>query len=465
MSTAEGGEAGRRHLVVLPLSAYGHTIPALLLADRLLNLGYEITYICPEYRMKQLLQQSKARGCSQEIRFKTLKRTNPVAGKSELSVHDTIQILASVILDYHENSKELKEIMEELFICGGTPPSCIICDAVVSLWAQDVANEFKIPWILFFASPALALTLIPGMENSGLSLVHPDENCVPRDDLGSDAFEFFLESCLKIHDAVGVMCNTMVELEADACKALEENRLINPNNVPFAAIGPLLPRSCLEESESDQTFEENEAFEGAEKKDACLKWLDQQTEASVVYISLGSLGEASAEQVKEFAFGLEASRKGFLWVLPGDGVESLPDGFLETATGIAVNNRGFVLRTWAPQLQVLKHRATGGFLTHCGWNSTLESMSHGVPMITMPFFTEQGGNAKMIVEYFKIGVRLPKDESGVITRHTIEVAVREVIENDAMRKRAAELKQVVRATAKAPPLKTKAFLEQILNKY
>ncbi|KAG5589098.1 hypothetical protein H5410_039612 [Solanum commersonii] len=52
----------------------------------------------------------------------------------------------------------------------------------------------------------------------------------------------------------------------------------------------------------------------------------------------------------------------------------------------------------------------GCFLTHCGWNSTLESISLGVPMVAIPQWTDQPTNAKLVKDVWEIGVRAKQDE-------------------------------------------------------
>jgi coniferyl-alcohol glucosyltransferase len=151
-----------------------------------------------------------------------------------------------------------------------------------------------------------------------------------------------------------------------------------------------------------------------------LDWPDKQSVESVLYIAFGSLGVLSAQ-------------KG------DDALAYLPDGFLERTHGL-----GLVVTQWAPQLDILRHPSTGGFLSHCGWNSSLESMLSGVPMIAWPMYAEQKMNATMLAEEVGVAVR-PKvvPTKGVVGREEIEMMVRKVMEGQegkAMRGKAKELK-------------------------
>ncbi|WVZ51104.1 LOW QUALITY PROTEIN: hypothetical protein U9M48_002281 [Paspalum notatum var. saurae] len=171
---------------------------------------------------------------------------------------------------------------------------------------------------------------------------------------------------------------------------------------------------------------------------ACLEWLDRQPAGSVVFVSFGSGGALPAEQMRELALGLELSGQRFLWVVRSPSDEEagslsdnyydaaskkdpfayLPEGFVERTKDV-----GLVVPSWAPQTEVLGHDATGGFLTHCGWNSALESLVHGVPMLAWPLFAEQRMNAVVLAEGVGAAIRLPE----VKDKEAIAVAVRELM--------------------------------------
>jgi hydroquinone glucosyltransferase len=188
---------------------------------------------------------------------------------------------------------------------------------------------------------------------------------------------------------------------------------------------------------------------------ACLEWLDRQPARSVIFVSFGSGGALPKEEMRELALGLELSGQRFLWVVrsPSDegtlsdnyyNAESkkdpfvyLPEGFLERTKDV-----GLVVPSWAPQTQVLAHRATGGFLTHCGWNSTLESLVHGVPMVAWPLFAEQRLNAVMLAaEGVGAAIRLPERKD----KESIAAVVRELMAGEGkggmVRVKVAELQK------------------------
>ncbi|OWM79212.1 hypothetical protein CDL15_Pgr003384 [Punica granatum] len=200
-------------------------------------------------------------------------------------------------------------------------------------------------------------------------------------------------------------------------------------------------------------------------EETCLKWLNSKEPDSVLYVSFGSLARLAPIQLLELAHGLEASGQNFIWVVgkisdsDGNGEKSedgswLPDGFEER---MRESERGLIIRGWAPQLLILEHPSVGGFMTHCGWNSTLEGVSSGVPMITYPISAEQFFNEKLITDVLGIGVKSGSIEWSKwdtelrepVRREKVEAAVRALMASSAeaaeMRRRANELGKKARS--------------------
>lgn len=197
-----------------------------------------------------------------------------------------------------------------------------------------------------------------------------------------------IEECKK---SSGVIWNTFEELESSALAKLGQEF-----SIPIYPIGPF-HKYFLAGSNSTSLLTPDKS---------CISWLDTQEHKSVVYVSFGSIVAISEGEFLEIAWGLANSKQPFLWVVrPGiirgsEWLEPLPSGFLENLGG-----RGCIVK-WAPQEQVLKHPAIGAFWTHCGWNSTLESVCEGVPMICSPCFGDQKVNAKYVSDVWKVGVLL-----------------------------------------------------------
>ncbi|GJY45852.1 zeatin O-glucosyltransferase-like protein [Tanacetum coccineum] len=238
---------------------------------------------------------------------------------------------------------------------------------------------------------------------------------------------------------VGELFDSSRAIEGVYIEYLEREEM--NNNKKIWAIGPF--------NHVDKSLAKN-----SKDRHKCLLWLDLQPSNSVIYVSFGTTTTFSDEQIKELAIGLERSQQRFIWVArasdKGDvfGDEAkladLPIGLEEK-----VGERGLVLRGWAPQVEILGHSATGGFMSHCGWNSSMESISMGVPVATWPMHSDQPQNAFLITEVLKIGLAVNdwehRDE--LVSSEVVEDVVRRLIdsgEGEEMRKRAAKLADTVK---------------------
>ncbi|XP_019154628.1 PREDICTED: zeatin O-glucosyltransferase-like [Ipomoea nil] len=206
------------------------------------------------------------------------------------------------------------------------------------------------------------------------------------------------------------------------------------------AIGPFNPVTLPENKDSGMRHK-------------CLAWLDKQEQNSVILVSFGSLTYLSEEQINEIAIGLAESEQKFIWVLreadKGDVFvgearrAELPEGYED-----GINGKGIVVRDWAPQLEILSHPSTGGFMSHCGWNSCMESISMGVPIAAWPMHSEQPRNAMLITKVLKMGVDIDDCSSGeMVSSHRIADGVKRLMgsrEGDEMRRRAEELSRDVK---------------------
>lgn len=244
----------------------------------------------------------------------------------------------------------------------------------------------------------------------------------------------------------GNIFNSCREIEGPYFDLLAEAGLTGTDKV--WALGPFNPIAV-----------NTEQGKNGSRRHKCLEWLDKQAPHSVMFVAFGSTTTLWDEEIEELAIGLERSEQKFIWVLRdadrGDGLEGktrrshqLPEGYEERIEG-----RGLIIRDWAPQLETLAHPSTGGFMSHCGWNSTIESISMGVPMAAWPMHCDQPRNAILITEHLKIGLnvkdwskrRPASDES--VTSKDIENVVRRLMdsaEGEEIRIRAAELSNAIK---------------------
>lgn len=307
----------------------------------------------------------------------------------------------------------------------------------------DVANEFRIPAYIFFSSGSASLGLMLHLQS--LSDDHgrdlkdyegSDEevsiptyvNPVPPNVWPSSVFDkgvSLLDFVRRYRETRGIVINTFLEFESHAINSLSADHKLPP----VYPVGPIIQGGGGESDEKKRKQEEE-----------IIGWLDGQPDSSVVFLCFGTNGCFQREQVKEIAVALEQSGVRFLWSLrkpppegsmefPGeyeDVEEAVPEGFLERSVGV-----GMVIG-WAPQMAVLSHPAVGGFVSHCGWNSTLESVWCGVPVAAWPLAAEQQANAFLLVKEFEMGVEIKMDyrkDSGVIVgAETIRKAIRQLME-------------------------------------
>ncbi|RYR28761.1 hypothetical protein Ahy_B01g052927 isoform C [Arachis hypogaea] len=207
-------------------------------------------------------------------------------------------------------------------------------------------------------------------------------------------------------------------------------------------IGPLVSPYLLGQKESEDSDDLSENF--LRPEDSCLQWLNEKATSSVIYVAFGSLMEFSQKQMDNIATALKNTKKPFLWVItPQKGGAELPQGFLEE-----IKEMGLVV-TWCPQAKVLMHPAVACFVSHCGWNSTLEAVTAGIPIVALPNWLDQPTNAKLVENVFKTGVRMRigEEEDGVASAEEVERCITEVMEGpmaEEIKMRAVGLKEVAR---------------------
>ncbi|XP_047149088.1 abscisate beta-glucosyltransferase [Vigna umbellata] len=343
-------------------------------------------------------------------------------------------------------------------------PHCIVVD-MFHRWSGDVVYELGIPRILFNGIGCFALCVQENLRHVAFESVSTDSepflvpNIPDRIEMTMSQLPPFLRNPSEIPERVrgmkqleeksfGTLINSFYDLEpayADLIKSKWGNKAW--------IVGPV---SFCNRSKEDKT---ERGKPPTIDEQNCLNWLNSKKPSSVLYASFGSLARLPPEQLKEIAYGLEASEQSFIWVVgnilhnPSENKENgsgnwLPEGFEQR---MKETGKGLVLRGWAPQLLILEHAAIKGFMTHCGWNSTLEGVSAGVPMITWPLTAEQFSNEKLITEVLKTGVQVGNREwwpwnaewKGLVGREKVEVAVRklmvESVEADEMRRRAKDI--------------------------
>ncbi|KAI7984183.1 UDP-glycosyltransferase 74F2 [Camellia lanceoleosa] len=191
---------------------------------------------------------------------------------------------------------------------------------------------------------------------------------------------------------------------------------------PLRTIGPTIPSMFLDKRLQDDPEYGLSIFKT--NTGTCMNWLKERPNGSVVYVSFGSLAELGVDQMEELAWGLGDSNCHFLWVVRSKEEAKLPKDFVRETS-----EKGLVV-SWCPQLQVLAHKVVGCFVTHCGWNSTLEVLSLGDPMVAIPQWTDQSTNAKYVMDVWRMGLKVWRNDKGIVRREETEHYVREVMEGE-----------------------------------
>ncbi|XP_065846992.1 hydroquinone glucosyltransferase-like [Euphorbia lathyris] len=448
-------ETTKPHISILPTPGLGHIIPLLEFAKKLVTYhGFRVSFLAittnESSAAKEQLFQSPMFSPGLDI-----VQLPPVDVSA--IINDDMLILTRISLIIQESLKCLKSLLIEL----GKPKALVI--DLFTTQAFDVCEELSIPVYSFFTSPIALLTFslyLPTLDRDlesesqfvdlpepvtppGCTPVRIEDLIEPIKDRKNDESKWYLLHVSRLPLAAGIVLNSWEDLEPVALKALTENSFYKQIPTP-----PVYPIGPLIKEEESPILSDSET----------LAWLDKQPHDSVLYVALGSGGTLTAEQFTELAWGLELSQQRFLMVArkPIDGSASatffnvgsdvndpmayLPEGFLERTEG-----RGLVVPSWAPQIAVLKHPATGGFLSHCGWNSALESLSCGVPMIAWPLYAEQRMNATILSEEVGVAIKPAVAEGKkIVERGDIERVVKVVMEGEEgkkMKERAGKLKE------------------------
>ncbi|KAL0309643.1 UNVERIFIED_CONTAM: UDP-glycosyltransferase 73D1 [Sesamum radiatum] len=354
------------HFVLVPLLAQGHMIPMIDMAKLLAQHGVITSLVTTPNntsRFTKSVRRARAAGLQIrliEIPFPCREVGLPLGCENLDSVPSR-----DLIRRFYTALDKLQEPLEQYLQEHGPPPSCIISDKCLS-WTSKMARKFKVPRLVFHGMGCFSL-----LSSHNVKLYRPHLS------VKSDSEPFLIPGL-----PVSVQI-TKAQLPGSFVALPDLDDIASTNRI-----------KCLRGCASID-----------ERK--CLEWLDSKKPKSVLYACLGSQCRLVPEQLIELGLGLEASKQPFIWVIKtGDRSEEMEKWLMEERFEERIQGRGLLIKGWAPQVLILSHPAISGFLTHCGWNSTIEGVCSGVPMITWPMFAEQFLNEKLIVEILRIGVRV-----------------------------------------------------------
>ncbi|XP_077243679.1 UDP-glycosyltransferase 71K1-like [Tasmannia lanceolata] len=439
-------------LVLFPAPGSGHMIPTVELAKRLVQHNFSITILTMHLPTISSSSSSYIESVSASGLDITFVELPPIDLPFD-GTENRINFL-SLLIEKHK-----PHVLNAITQLQSSTPSIHIAALVMDLFTMnmiDVAEELSIPSYLYFTSGAVILALmlyIPTLDEKvrgkykdlegeieipGLPplppLVLPDA-MLNRD----EGYACFASLARRFPQTKGILINTFKELESKVLQAINQGMCLPDHPTPpIYAVGPLL---ALDENSLTPS-------------NPCIEWLNKQPRASVVFLCFGSKGSFPEPQIKEIALGLERSQCRFLWSLrcrseEGLGMvkdanldEVLPEGFLDQTA-----ERGLVWPSWVPQTAILAHPAVGSFVSHCGWNSCLESFWYGVPILAWPLAAEQKLNGFQLVKDLGSAVELRLDYKGggLVSREEVERGVRclmgECEERSMVSERAKEISE------------------------
>ncbi|XP_022766123.1 UDP-glycosyltransferase 73C6-like [Durio zibethinus] len=407
-----GSLSDQLHFVLFPFMAQGHLIPMVDIGRLLAQRDVIVTIVTTPHNAGRVHKSvARAIESGHPIRLVQLRFPGKEVGFPDGC--ENVDMLSSKedFFKFFIAANMMEEAAQKLFEKLTPRPNCIISDMCL-YYTSKIASKFQVPRISFHGFCCFCLFCLHNINSSKIldSITSDSEYfTVPGlpdkveftkvqlplnyDETWKEIFEPMAEAD---QASYGVVINTFAELESSYVK---EYRKVRKDKA--WSIGPV---SLSHKDELDKAQRGNKASINEQQ---CMKWLDSQEPSSVIYACLGSISSLKPPQLIELGLGLEASNKPFIWVLRGNETSKevekwiKEDGFEERTKA-----RGLVVLGWAPQVLILSHPAIGGFLTHCGWNSTIEGISAGVPLITLPLFADQFSNEKLVVQILKIGVSL-----------------------------------------------------------
>ncbi|KOM34182.1 hypothetical protein LR48_Vigan02g033200 [Vigna angularis] len=419
-------------VVLIPFSAQGHLNQLLHLSNLISSHNIPVHYVSTVTHMRQATLRHHE--SISNVHFHGFDVPTFVSPSP-----DPESDFPSHLIPSFEASMHLRDPVRKLLLSLSSEAKRVIVihDSAMASVAQDATNIPNVENYTFHSTCAFSVYVHywdrmgrPPVEAMHALKVPSLEGCFPTQFLD---FLIAQSQFFKFND--GSIYNTSRVIDGDYTELME-----GITGKKIWALGPFNPL-VIEKKDS-------------EGRHSCIEWLDKQEPNSVIYVSFGTTTTLKVEQIQQVATGLEQSKHRFIWVLrdadKGDIFDEneakrldLPNGFEERVEG-----KGLIMRDWAPQLEILSHNSTGGFMSHCGWNSCLESITMGVPIATWPMHSDQPRNAALITEVLKVGL-VVKDWSQrneLVAASDVENGVRRLMqtkEGDEMRETAARLKSAI----------------------
>ncbi|XP_010052789.2 crocetin glucosyltransferase, chloroplastic [Eucalyptus grandis] len=437
------------HFLLVTFPSQGHINPSLQFAKRLVRVGAHVTFATAIHAHHRMAESK-----------------SPPEGLSFASFSDGY--------DDGIDWEDLDGYMDELKRQGSETLSNLIASnlengrrflgvfyTTLLPWVADVARSHGIPSTLVWIQPATVLDfyyyyfhgygdLIQSTsDNPSVPIQLPGLPPLMACDIPSfcnskNVYNFslpFLQRHFEIlleEAKPRILTNTFDALEPDAIRAIDKFEVIG--------IGPLIPSAFLDGQDPSDTSFGGDLFKSSS---GYMEWLDTKPKASVIYLSFGSISVLSKPQKEEMARALVEVGRPFLWVIRESGKEERDEDRLSFQEEL--DKLGMIV-LWCSQVEVLSHPSVGCFVTHCGWNSTSESLVCGVPMVAFPQWSDQLTNAKLVADVWRTGVKMTPNELGLVEsgemKRCLELVVGDGEEGEEMRRNARKFRDLAREAVK-----------------
>ncbi|KAL3628496.1 hypothetical protein CASFOL_027542 [Castilleja foliolosa] len=398
------------HAIMIPVPHQGHINPSINLALKLASKGFIITFVNLEFVHHMLSKTrhkdgdifSEARESGLDIRYATISDCFPLEFDRVVNL---VEFWEMMMKDFPARADEFVGN-----IIRSDPAHLLVVDTLYA-WGATIAQKYNLVNVSIWTEPAVVFSLayhsdllgenghfpckddiekeisyIPGIKSINTKDLMP---YLKESEVETMPYNLVLGAFKEANKADFVLHNTVHELESETLSALNKYQ-------PNYAIGPInffknLPSNTV----SNSLLSESD----------CSQWLDSKSPGSVLYVSFGSLVQTDKQVIEEIANGLLLSEVAFVWVLRA-GLLGLTDtNVLPTGFEDVIKDKGLIV-PWCDQIKVLSNPAVGGFVSHCGWNSILESIWYGVPMICYPVTYDQPTNRKLVVDDWMVGINL-----------------------------------------------------------
>ncbi|XP_021856383.2 UDP-glycosyltransferase 86A2 [Spinacia oleracea] len=476
-SHTNGHTKKKLHAILVTLPQQGHVNPFVQLAIKLASKGISVTFINTDHIHHKITRSNdiandifvearRQSSTSLDIDYMTITDGLPLEFDRSLN-HDQWVGATTHCFPAHLEVA-LSKILRSVSSSSPSTTCCLIADSYF-VWASKVARKFGLFHVSFWTESAMVLDIYfhrhllhqnghigPGSSTRKDTIDYiPGIKSIQRKDLTSylqeeDLTTFHpqynlsaLDDTRKAHFILG---NTVQELESQTISAIQPH-------VPFYAIGPLFAPGFNKSPVATSLWAESD----------CTLWLDSRPPGSVLYVSFGSYAHIGKEELEEIANGIKLSGVNFLWVIRPDMVSSDDPDPLPAGYRGEVCDRGMIVK-WTCQKAVLAHRAIGGFLTHCGWNSTIESIWCEVPLLCFPLLTDQFTNRKLIVDDWKIGRNLCDEKP--VKREEVLRKIKDLIGGSMgfeLNDKSKEIKRLLEITKGSAEKNVDSFIKDLMN--